>query len=51
MQLKADGEIKDIKEGREMCRGSSKVLHYSPGDTDIWDEAYNTYLGINGKEQ
>jgi len=51
MQLKADGEIKDIKEGREMCRGSSKVLHYSPGDTDIWDEAYNTYLGITGKEQ
>ena len=44
MQLKADGEIKNIEEGRKISLASSEVIEYEPHDTEIWDEAYQNIL-------
>lgn len=44
MQLKADKEIKDLKEGRQLSFNSTKLMHYYPEETEIWDEAFNKYL-------
>jgi hypothetical protein len=49
MQLKTDGEIKDIEEGRGICRASSEVHEYSPENTSIWDEVYDRYLELSAK--
>jgi sugar (pentulose or hexulose) kinase len=46
MQLKGTGEIKDVNEGRAICRNSSNVLIYEPKDKETWDEAYENYLKI-----
>ncbi|MBN2073790.1 MAG: rhamnulokinase [Actinobacteria bacterium] len=46
MQLKADGEINSLKEGREISLNSSKVTEYLPGDASLWAEAYQKYLKI-----
>ena len=46
MQLKADGEIKNIKEGRKISLASSEVIKYEPCDTKIWNEEYQRYLKI-----
>lgn len=48
MQLKAAGEIKSLKEGRQISYNSSIVIHFEPDlkQKDIWDEAYNTYLNV-----
>ena len=46
MQLKADGEIKNIAEGRKIIMTSSEVIKYEPCDTKIWNEEYQKYLKI-----
>jgi rhamnulokinase len=46
MQLKGTGEIKDVNEGRIICRNSSNVLLYEPGNKAPWDDAYEKYLKI-----
>jgi hypothetical protein len=46
MQLKADGEIKNIQEGRQLSLASSEVFKYNPSDTEKWDEAFNTYISL-----
>ena len=46
MQLKADGEIKNIEEGRKISLASSEVIKYVPRDTEIWNEEYQKYLKI-----
>ena len=46
MQLKGTGEIKDVNEGRAICRNSSKVLVYEPKEKALWDSAYEKYLKI-----
>ncbi len=46
MQLKADGEIKNIEEGRRISLASSEVIKYEPHDTEIWNEEYQKYLKI-----
>jgi len=46
MQLKADGEIKNIEEGRKISLASSEVIGYEPRDTEIWNEEYQKYLKI-----
>ena len=47
MQLKADGEIGNILEGRKLSLASSEVYEYTPGDKAIWDGAYDRYMGLN----
>jgi sugar (pentulose or hexulose) kinase len=46
MQLKADGEIKNIQEGRQLSLASSEVFNYKPSDKEKWDEAFNTYINL-----
>jgi len=46
MQLKADGEIKNIEEGRKISLASSEIIKYEPHDTEIWNEEYQKYLKI-----
>jgi rhamnulokinase len=44
MQLKADKEIKNLKEGRQLSFNSTKLMHYYPEEREIWDEAFHKYL-------
>lgn len=46
MQLKADGEIKDIQEGRQLSFASSEVFEYSPSDKAKWDDAFDRYISL-----
>jgi len=50
MQLKADGEIKSIEEGRRLSHASSKLYEYSPRETAKWDGAYNRFINTTGKK-
>lgn len=46
MQLKGTGEIKDVNEGRMVCRNSSSIFVYEPKEKMTWDAAYERYLKI-----
>jgi sugar (pentulose or hexulose) kinase len=46
MQMKADGEISTLAEGRELCLKSSEVARYEPSDRSAWDDAYGRYQKI-----
>ena len=46
MQLKADKEIKNLMEGRQISFNSVILLHYYPEEKEIWDEAFHKYLKI-----
>jgi rhamnulokinase/L-fuculokinase len=50
MQLKAGGEIKNIKEGRELSFNSSQMSFYEPEDTQAWEEEYGKYLSFFNKK-
>lgn len=43
VQLMALGELKDLKECREVVRRSSGLTTYEPQDTQLWQDAYNQY--------
>lgn len=44
VQLISHGEIKDIKEAREIIASSENVVTYAPKDADIWSESFERYL-------
>jgi len=46
MQLKADGEVKTLKEGREISLSSSSIHRYEPGNKSYWDNAYEKFLHL-----
>jgi sugar (pentulose or hexulose) kinase len=46
MQLKAAGEIDDIRQGRKISLDSSHVSYYEPDNTEVWDQAFEKYLKI-----
>ena len=50
MQAIAAGEIKDIWEARDIIRSSFDVKVYEPKHTDAWNDAYQRFLSICGKE-
>ena len=50
MQAIATGEIKDIYEAREIIRSSFDVKVYEPKHNDAWEDAYQRFLSIIGKE-
>lgn len=44
VQLISHGEIKDIKEAREIIASSENVVTYIPQDADLWSENFEKYL-------
>lgn len=49
MQLKHDGEIATLAQGREISLRSSEVVRYEPRAKAPWDEAFGKYLAIVGR--
>lgn len=47
--LIAEGEVKDLAEGREMIARSVPLATYTPTNTDEWSKAYETYKQYIGK--
>ena len=46
MQLMADGEIKDIREGRQLSFNSNNLMTYKPSDCDLWESKYREYVSF-----
>lgn len=46
VQLMALGEIKDMKEARQIIAASEKTYEYTPQDAEKWEEAYNKFKNI-----
>jgi rhamnulokinase len=46
MQLKADNEIKNILEGRQISADSSEIDYFEPKDENIWEDAYQKYISL-----
>jgi len=49
MQNIALGELKDIYEAREVIMNSFDIVVYEPHHTQAWDDAYQRYLKICGR--
>ncbi|MBQ0125778.1 MAG: rhamnulokinase, partial [Clostridiales bacterium] len=45
-QAIAAGEIKDIREGREVVSNSCEFLTFEPKDTEKWNEAYERFKKV-----
>ena len=50
MQAIASGEIKDIYEAREIITSSFDVKTYEPNHNEAWEDAYQRFLSICGRE-
>lgn len=46
MQLAALGEIKTIKEGRQIIRNSFETIEYHPENQNAWNDAYIKFLKL-----
>ena len=44
MQLKAEGLIEDIIQGRVISYNSASIINYEPKNTKAWEEAYGKFL-------
>ena len=49
-QLKAEGIISDVNEGRRICMDSFDVDLYEPQDIYYWSEKYDKYLEVLNKK-
>lgn len=45
-QLKAEGLINNVNEGRKLCRNSFDIKAYEPQDNYYWNDKYDKYLKI-----
>ena len=46
VQAMAMGRVRDLNHIRKIVRSSSDILEYEPGDTQVWDEAYNKFTEL-----
>ncbi|MBR5239539.1 MAG: rhamnulokinase [Clostridia bacterium] len=46
-QLIAGGDIKDLKEARQIIKNSETTTTYSPKDVEAWDKAYQEFLKLD----
>ena len=46
MQLKANNEIANLAEGRQVSANSSDINYFEPKDQNLWDAAYNSFIKI-----
>ena len=46
VQAIAAGEIKDVKEAREVIANSFEISYFEPHDTEMWDEGYERFQKI-----
>ncbi len=46
IQLVALGELSDISAGRALIAKTETLRHYTPTDTSLWNNAYETYQAI-----
>ena len=46
VQLMALGEIRDVKEARQIIAASEQTYEYLPKDQERWDAAYETFKTI-----
>lgn len=51
MQAVSAGDVGSIAEAREVIRRSFDVEQYEPKKTAAWDDAYERFLGLLGREQ
>jgi rhamnulokinase len=49
VQAVAAGEVRSLKELREIVRRSFEVVLYEPEDTGRWNEAYGRFLKLRGR--
>jgi rhamnulokinase len=45
-QLKAGGFIRNVQEGRKLCRESFDIREYQPCNIEEWDQKYQRYLKL-----
>lgn len=50
VQLMALGEIKDMKEARQIIAASETTYEYIPQDAEMWEEAYSRYVDMLQKK-
>lgn len=50
VQIMALGEIKDIKQARDVVKRSFATQEYLPQDSQQWDDAYNRYVQLLKRE-
>ena len=50
LQAKAAGMVSDIWTMRAIIANSIEMVKYEPQDKDVWDDAYDKYLGIVNKK-
>ncbi len=46
VQAIAQGEIKDIKQARQVIENSFEISYFEPHDTAMWDEGYEKFIKI-----
>ena len=50
LQMKAAGDINNIKEGREIVLNSVSLRHYEPTDPEKWDTKFDVFKDIINKD-
>ena len=46
IQAIASGEIKDVKEARQVIANSFEIKYFEPKNTEMWDAGYEKFLKL-----
>ncbi len=50
IQAIADGALRDVRQAREIIAASHDLVEYLPRETAQWDEAYQRFVEVTGRE-